>query len=281
MDKDHVSIIIPTYNQWNSLQMVLQGFSKQSVDSSAFEIILIDDGSEDDTSTQIGDRLSERYQINIHLYHTTNQGRAAARNHGVRAAKNDLLIFCDSDRIPSPDFIKQHQDRHQTEQDVIIGEQFDVFYKNIRSLHINLDWETIRRFSRTPNYFKRIMTIYTDDGVTDSPLAWMSFLVGNSSVSKQLMKDVGCFDEDFKTWGFEHFELGLRMQKYNARFIYNKYAANYHIPHPRTTGFYLDSIMKSSQILQMKHPEINLDCMRKLLLNNINVLDYEKDILYG
>ena len=106
----------------------------------------------------------------------------------------------------------------------------------------------------------------------------MSFLVGNSSISKDLLINVGCFDEDFIEWGFEHFELGLRLQKQGARFKLSNEASNYHIPHERDSGFYWEKINNSSKILLKKHPEVNVEVMKTILFENVNVCEYNSQI---
>lgn len=273
------SVIIPVYNQWNSLCKVLTGFSNQNIPKEHFQIIVVDDGSEDRLHTENSLTLGEKYNIDIVLYHQKNKGRAAARNVGIELADNDILIFCDGDRIPSANFVSSHIESHKEKNHVIIGSQYDLFYKNIDRLFNNeINWTLIERFSRVPNYYSRIIKIYLDK-TSISNLRWMSFLVGNSSVSKDIITNVGTFDEDFDEWGFEHFELGLRMQYAGVIFNVEPEAANYHIPHLRENNFYSEMIDKSAAILHNKHPEVNIDAMKHILMNNIDVRDFSDRIL--
>lgn len=279
MNPQKASVVIPVYNQWNSLKRVLLAFSQQSIPKSDFEIIIIDDGSSDDVLLESSESLSQKYLINIVLYHQSNCGRASARNAGIRLALNNNIIFCDADRVPCNEFVKYHLDSHIEENCVVIGNQFDLFYKNIDSLFTDyIHWDIIKRFSKKPNYFSRICMIYESCKCVATNLRWMSFLVGNSSVSKKKLIETGVFDENFSEWGFEHFELGLRLQYNGAKFFVNELAANYHIPHSRNNYFYTEMINKSAELLLIKHPEVDIDIMKKILMNNINAINYNECI---
>ena len=273
------TIVIPVYNQYNALKKVLLSFMKQTIAADSYEIVVIDDGSDDELKYETSNTLSDKYNIEIMLYHQENQGRAAARNMGIALAKYEVIIFCDADRVPCKMFIEEHLKIHQSSKDIVIGAQYDIFYKKLDFLFKGeIDWINIDRFSKIPNYFERIRKIYEGNNCLAPNLCWMSFMVGNASVSKEFLKEVGWFDEDFKDWGFEHLELGLRLQKKKGRFMISQSAASYHIPHNREKNFYRDKIEKSALILNYKHPEIDIFVMQALLMKNINVLEYNEAI---
>lgn len=98
----HVSIIIPVYNSTDYLDECLESILNQS--ESADEILLIDDGS-DKESAEIMDAYKEKYAL-LRVFHISNRGQLGARLYGVSQAKNDWLIFADSDDILHPDTIK-------------------------------------------------------------------------------------------------------------------------------------------------------------------------------
>jgi glycosyltransferase involved in cell wall biosynthesis len=101
-----VSVIIPTFNRWPMLaEAVVSVMAQRSVD---FELIIVDDGSTDDTAARLPHWLEEidaRHPVRI--LQTTNRGPAEARNYGVAAARAPLISFLDSDDLWRPDKLQQ------------------------------------------------------------------------------------------------------------------------------------------------------------------------------
>ena len=87
-----VSIVIPAYNSGVLLRDTLAGIQRQTFQD--FEIIVVDDGSEDDTQ-EIGTSTDP----GIRYYRQANQGPAVARNLGVSLALGEFIAFCDHDDI--------------------------------------------------------------------------------------------------------------------------------------------------------------------------------------
>lgn len=204
-----ISIIIPVYNQYSSLVIVLKAFCMQSINIDKFEFVIVNDGSTDN----IRDLSYIECVGNLKhkIIHQRNKGRAAARNAGIRESKGDIIIFCDADRFPNPDFIKQHLEFHQKkEADIVIGASYDYFGKKL-CMDDDIHWSTIDRFSRAPLYFKKIASLYDAKGYTSSNISWLSFLAGNASIRRNIIEDIGGFDENFMEWGFEHFDLAYRL----------------------------------------------------------------------
>lgn len=90
-----VSIIIPVYNVSKYLNECLDSIVRQTYKN--LEILLIDDGSTDDSGV-ICDNYSKEYS-NIKVFHLKNSGVSAARNYGIEQASGDYLTFVDSDDV--------------------------------------------------------------------------------------------------------------------------------------------------------------------------------------
>jgi teichuronic acid biosynthesis glycosyltransferase TuaG len=97
-----VSIIIPTFNAGKYIEGALASIFAQSFQD--FEIILIDDGSTDNTSDQV--RAIQDSRI-IYCY-KENQGPAAARNRGLQLAKGEFIAFLDVDDLWQPHKLEMH-----------------------------------------------------------------------------------------------------------------------------------------------------------------------------
>ena len=99
------SVVIPTYNRVCSLRNCLDALEKQSLCHQLFEVIVVDDGSEDDTlaflsSFQLQTRLRLKYSSQ------RRQGPAAARNSGILLSSAEVVAFTDDDCIPEADWLE-------------------------------------------------------------------------------------------------------------------------------------------------------------------------------
>lgn len=98
-----VSVIIPTYNSAAYLPQAIQSVLDQDFDD--FEIIIVDDGSTDDTSTMLAP-----FRDQVRCVRQENRGNAAARNRGLAEARAEWLCFLDSDDTWLPGKLRQQWD---------------------------------------------------------------------------------------------------------------------------------------------------------------------------
>jgi glycosyltransferase involved in cell wall biosynthesis len=91
MEIPFFTIIIPTYNRARNLKIPIKSILNQSFTS--WELIIIDDGSTDDTKSIIGSFS----RSNIHYFYRNHEGKSAARNYGITKAKGQYICFQDSD----------------------------------------------------------------------------------------------------------------------------------------------------------------------------------------
>jgi glycosyltransferase involved in cell wall biosynthesis len=100
-----VSIIIPTYNRQRLLKKTLRSLFNQSFPKDHYEIVIVDDGSTDETEEMVKN-LSLISPVKIKYFKQENKGPGSARNKGASNADGDILIFCDSDIIYDPGYLK-------------------------------------------------------------------------------------------------------------------------------------------------------------------------------
>lgn len=105
MGTEKVSVIIPTYNRAHMLEKSLKSVLAQTYPW--FEVIIVDDGSTDDTAELIKSYKDKRIR---YYYREVNQGAAAARNYGLTKAENDFIAFEDSDDIWHVDKLKKQME---------------------------------------------------------------------------------------------------------------------------------------------------------------------------
>lgn len=157
--KNKLSIIVPVYNVEQYLRKCVDSLLAQDI--SGYEIILVDDGSTDNSGA-ICDEYSTLYTLHqtptIKVIHQPNGGLSAARNSGIKVAKGEYLMFVDSDDYIEPNvlcaLIKQMAD-----------EQLDVLrydFQNVR-LRDEREYEVF-----DPNKYPHPVDIGTEvvDGMT-------------------------------------------------------------------------------------------------------------------
>lgn len=88
-----VSAIIPTFNRRNQIAYAVSSALAQTYPAALLEIIVVDDGGSDDTAEVLARLWGDR----VRVLHKPNGGVASARNHGLAAARGELLAFLDSD----------------------------------------------------------------------------------------------------------------------------------------------------------------------------------------
>jgi GT2 family glycosyltransferase len=98
-----VSVIVCTFNRAKALEKCLGALAGQAPPAGGMEIIVVDDGSTDDTP-QVCRRLAERMPAVRCVRFETNQGMGKGRNLGTRTARGELLLFIDDDCTPSRDW---------------------------------------------------------------------------------------------------------------------------------------------------------------------------------
>ena len=94
-----VSIVIPCYNEKNTIAKILQAVRAAPVENK--EIIVIDDGSNDGTQTLLREKLSGA--VDQIIYHPVNRGKGAALRAGFEAASGDIILVQDADLEYSPE----------------------------------------------------------------------------------------------------------------------------------------------------------------------------------
>ena len=121
-----ITAIIPTYNRVVHLERAIASVLAQSQPCS--ELIVVDDGSTDDTATLV-EQLAEGSTLPIRLLRQDNRGAAAARNSGIRMAKGQLLAFLDSDDWWLPHKLALQTAAMQTNPHALISHTREIWFR--------------------------------------------------------------------------------------------------------------------------------------------------------
>lgn len=120
------SVILPVYNVEMYLKRCLDSLLNQNYHN--FEIILVNDGSEDN-SLEICKRYSDNYP-NIKVINQKNSGTGVARNKGLEVALGEYIFFCDPDDYISGEFFLDAEKYLETSPDVVFFNYFDEIETN-------------------------------------------------------------------------------------------------------------------------------------------------------
>jgi GT2 family glycosyltransferase len=103
--RPEVSVVVATYNRAARLSRLLEALRAQTHPRERFEVVVVDDGSSDETGALLG-REAERGELRLRvLERERNGGWAVAREEGWRAATGEIVAFTDDDCVPDPEWL--------------------------------------------------------------------------------------------------------------------------------------------------------------------------------
>ena len=211
------SIIIPYFQRKKTLFDTLKSLEEQENMKGQYEVILINDGSNDLDNQEI-ESLNLKIAIKYAKYERNEfSGISFARNRGIEQSSGDLLIFIDSDEIVNQDFVYQHYIFYQETQ------SNEILQMGIRKEIGNMNEANGARAGaliKYPDVREQVFDFYSQN-MSLIKGAWHLAFGCNISVSRKVVEKYGGFDENFKGWGLEDSEFAYRLQKNGVRILYN------------------------------------------------------------
>lgn len=240
---DSVSVIVPTYNRRDRLARLLARLEAIAQGGTPFEVIVAVDGATDGTREMLA-ALAPRFTLRV--LEQANAGPASARNHAIRAARGDLLLFLDDDVEPAAGLIERHLDIHRRDEHaVVIGPMLP---PPGRKLAPWLAWEAA---TLQKQYDAMVAGFWAP-----TP---RQFYTANASVRREQALAAGGFDERFRR--AEDVEFAYRLSDAGLRFYFVPEAVVLHEP-DRT----LDAWMRVPR--QYGHHDVLMARQRPEILRN-------------
>ena len=237
-----ISVIIPTFNRSEILEKCLLALHHQSIERDRYEVIVVDDGSTDQTEKVV--HATRSVFSGIRYLKKDNRGPAAARNLGIRNSKGEILLFIGDDVIASPDLVREHvrwhKENYPRDHIAILG--FVTWSPEIKVTPF-MKW--LEHGGPQFGYYRFVHGQDVPPG---------DLYTANVSYKKSFLLRHSLFDEDFSYAAFEDSELGLRLSKKGLIGIFNKKAFAYH-HHPMTFSSYcrrMENVGAASLLLYEK-----------------------------
>jgi glycosyltransferase involved in cell wall biosynthesis len=237
-----LSVVIPTHNRCVILQKTLEALFCQNGED--FEIVVVDDGSADDTA-QVVSALAAGSPVGLHYTYQENKGAGAARNRGLKQARGKIVLFIDDDIIAAPSLLAEHLRYHRlhpARNRAVLGQV--LLAPEIPATPLNLGhavgmWRPIQ------------------DG---QEVSCLHFFTGNISLKRSfLLENRILFDETLPR--HQDTEIGYRCSKKGLRILYNARAIGYHY-HDLTFQAFLRMSRRYGEtlaVLHHKYPELKTE----------------------
>ncbi|MCX6029151.1 MAG: sugar transferase [Chloroflexi bacterium] len=206
-----VSVIVPAYNSAATLPLCLTALAAQDYPHDTYEVIVVDDGSTDDTAA-----LARAAGVKVITQ--PNSGPAAARNTGAAAATGDLLLFTDADCAPVPGWIR-----------ALVAPFADPRVAGAKGAYLTRQAALVPRFTQLEyaDRYDHMASAETIDFVDTYSAAYR----------RDVFLANGGFDTIFPTASVEDQELSFRLAEKGYRLVFAPQAQVYHRHNPTLAAY--------------------------------------------
>ena len=234
-----ISVVIPAYNAGSTVGRCLQALAGQTVARDKYEIIVVDDGSTDDTCAVI--QAHDR----VRLYTQDHAGPAAARNLGVARAQGSIVLFTDADCEPATDWIERMsapllEGGHAPAAQIV----------GAKGTYLTRQREIMARFAQIE---------YEDKYDRMAREAYIDFVdTYSAGYRRDVLLSSGGFDPVFPVSSVEDQELSFRLAKQGYKMVFVPEAHVYHWGHARDIVTYCRKKFKIGYwkvLVQKRHPD--------------------------
>ena len=224
-----ISIVIPVYNRIDMLRRTIAMLTHQSYPLHLLEIIIADDGSNDNPE-QLIEEFQEFFEINYVRQKDEGYRLSHVRNLGVRSARYENIIILDCDMAPTPNLVRIYAKWLALDKKVIlIGHRRYVDANNIppkevmKSPAVMLELPPVATknavMKRSPSKDWREDIYLETNNLKDSPHPFRASSCGNVAFHRRVFQHAGEFDENFTAWGAEDNEFGYRVFNQGYYFV--------------------------------------------------------------
>ena len=201
--KSKFDIIVPCYNVEHIIEKSLDSIFSQKYSKDEYSVIVIDDGSTDNTLKSLN-RFNSEQNLTV-ISFESNKGLSTARNHGIRRGNSEIICFIDSDMVIPPNWLLNIEKILMTKEIIgVLGE-------------VVLPKEEIP--NKLDKYFYSKLRGARQFG-QESIIGPTWFLFNNSAVKRSAIEKTSLFDEKIKFYGGEDTDLAIRLWDISPKSFY-------------------------------------------------------------
>jgi glycosyltransferase involved in cell wall biosynthesis len=227
-----IAAIVCTCNRSRLLRGMLESLTAQTLPTTAFEVVVVDDGSTDDTP-QVVDAFRDR--LLLQSVRQRNAGLASAKNHGLFRTRSALVLFLDDDDVADRNLLEEHviaHRRYEAPSDAVLG---------YTGLSAELRADPLMHFATEVGRFQfSYPTLRAGDA-----LDYTYFWGGRTSCKRSFLLAHGVFNQVFR-FGCEDIELGYRLSVHGLKVMYHP-AARSTMVRSMTVDQFCDRLTRQGQ----------------------------------
>ena len=247
-----LSLVIATYNRAEQLMVTLESVATQSHPHTAWECIVVDNNSGDDTRSRVEAFAAAHPELQIRYHFEQNQGLSYARNRGISEAQGEIVAFIDDDETIVEEFIEAYVELFASHNDAMsAGGKIVAHYPTGRP-----GWMS--------KYTEQPIANPMDFGESVKPFPKGRIPGGgNMAMRREVFNKIGVFDTSLgrtgkRLIGGEESDLFERMAAQNMVCYYAPRAVMYHIiPREKLTDDYFCRLAYNTGLSQRRRAEIH------------------------
>ncbi len=223
-----ISVVIPTYNRGAAIALTLDSALQQDFAPESVEIIVVDDGSTDDTFAFLREKYGKYPRV--HLFSTTNGGVARARNFGLEKARGEFIAYLDHDDLWLPQKLTR---------------QFDELSRHEKAGVVYCRWHEVNEADGNPQNapIQKPSRKAMPTGKIFSSLMDHNFILSMTipMIRTRYLREIGGFDPRFVPC--DDWDIWLKLSQ-KCEFIFCEDILAIYVRHPSQQS---SSLMKMSQ----------------------------------
>lgn len=257
-----VSIIIPTYNDRNLLDLTLHSINALNYPKYRLQIIVVDDGSSENNQFII-EKYKAHFSLEYYFQEDLGFRAASARNLGLMHAKGELTLFVDAGVLLDKKAVHEHVHAYQKN---IVNIGLSYGFNEFTTQHAEQLCRLTQQLKTKAfdfTHFINELKQYSDCRIPwlesiDFDLSrcrhpYLIFWTCHVAVPTHLLKQVAGFDESFTSWGGEDVDLSYRLYQQGCQFQIVQQAYSLHYPQNKNENNRKISANKNCDYLAEKH----------------------------